>query len=265
MVGESRRSKLLASESTGSTNSVDSIDSKSRRKSGVSFHGQPGLPADNSNSSHEGYSRHSSHSPAYASGYHSPHVTMKEESAHSQSNGGFMQQNYTPSQAREPSALGRRPSETYYRHPPNGKSPPNGGRYHAQDLPYSHMRSTSAHINNHDSPASSTSSLPLQPPTTSSQLHFEAQPFTSKPTFPSVIADHGSPHNPFQSILNDDGPRSRMLPLPPIRKGSQPANLPPLSPPSNDRPVSSLATLLLAAKEADKTDTLSATSMMSHH
>lgn len=219
--------------------------------------GHPSLPGDNSHSGQDSYSRPSSPSPAYAS----PHVTAKDSSAQSQSNASFPQHSYLPNQSRDSTLLARRPSETYYRHPQNGKSPPGGVRYHAQDLPYSHMRSTSAQLNNHDSPASSTSSLPLQPPTSASQFHFDSTHYSSKPTFPSMVLDHGgmSPHTPFQSILDSDGTRgSRLLPLPHIRKGSQASILPPMSPPSNDRAAGSLATLLLAAKEADKTDMLTA-------
>lgn len=247
-----KRIRLVAGESTGSNNGYDSHDSRGGKSAVFT---PPAFQEESTRSTLD--SRQSSRSGSYASdGQQSPRDIEEKESVsalppyHSHGYMKTMSRDHTPST--------RRPSTTapYAAPLTKASSPPLTGVYRTHDLPFSLARPASAIYQ--DTPTSSVSSLPPIATAVQFDPHMYAKPGYA-PHQRRITPDYGtSPHTPFQKIIDADGPRSiRTLPAPDFRRSSNaPPFLPPILPSfeMSSRTPSSLDTLLLAAKVAEKHD-----------
>jgi len=250
-----KRVKFVAGESTGSTHSYDSHDSHgSRRKSEIFT--PPAVSAESTLSTQE--SRNSWRSNSYASDGQSPREVKENSYLTAMSPVPTMpmqsQHAFLTTMSRDATPPSRHNRNTVHHAEllSRPESPPSTGIRRAHELPFSLARPASGQ---HDSPASSTASLP---PITG--LKYESHLYANPGYAPHQnrrTHDYGnSPHTPFQLMVDADGPRSiRTLPAPDFRKSSS-VPLLPLILPSFDRArgTSSLDTLLLAAKVAEKHD-----------
>lgn len=248
-----KRVRLVAGESTGSNNSCDSNGSRSSRRKSAVFT-PPAVSAESTLSTQD--SRKSSRSNSYASEGYSPKDVKENRSSITRSpvprhaSLTTMLRDDTPSSHRD------RGTAAHYAKPlSRPRSPPSTGIYRAHELPCSSARpGTTAY---HDSPAPPVVSLP---PITSLQPHDSH--LYAKTAYPSHQYQNpldyvNSPHTPFQMMVDADAPHSiRTLPAPDFRSASNAPLLPAILPPPFDgaRTTSSLDTLLLAAKVAEKHD-----------